>query len=95
MKSVSNTIRALAAVLCTSGSMAIAVPAAHAGEYCVTNTSGMRGCGYSSLEQCQASVSGLSGTCARDPFYSNSNTSNALAYHPKQARSSGKPDRNN
>jgi hypothetical protein len=45
----------------------------------------MRGCGFSSLEQCQASMSGIGGTCARDPYYTNVST--ALAYQPKQTRS--------
>jgi hypothetical protein len=46
----------------------------------------MRICDHSSTEQCQASTSGMGGTCARDPFYSNI----ALAYQPKQTRSRSK-----
>lgn len=80
MRLTSKMMIASAAALCSFAAIAIATPAAQAGEYCVTNTSGMRGCGYSSMEQCQAAVSGLSGTCARDPFYGN----NAMAYQPKQ-----------
>ena len=80
MRLTSKMMTASAAALCSFAAIAIATPAAQAGEYCITNTSGMRGCGYSSLEQCKAAVSGLSGTCARDPFYGNA----ALAYEPKQ-----------
>jgi hypothetical protein len=83
MKPISKTMTASAAALSTFVIVAVAAPAAHAGEYCSTNTSGMRGCGYSSLEQCQASTAGTSATCARDPYYSNT----ALAYQPKQTRS--------
>ncbi len=36
-----------------------------AGEYCLTNTSGMRACGFATVQQCLDSVSGMSGTCAR------------------------------
>jgi hypothetical protein len=85
MKPVTKMISASAAALCTLAFVAIAAPAAHAGEYCRTDTSGMRGCGFSSLEQCQASASGVGGTCARDPFYDY--TKSALAYKPKQTSS--------
>jgi hypothetical protein len=72
--------------------MTMATPAS-AGDYCVTNTSGMRGCGYATMEQCQAAVAGAFGNCYRDPFLpaagnsaSNGNpTNNALAYQPKHA----------
>jgi Protein of unknown function (DUF3551) len=84
MKSISKMITASAAALSTLVLVAIAAPAAHAGEFCNTNTSGMRGCGYSNLEQCQATISSTGGNCARDPFYSD--TKNALAYQPKHLR---------
>ena len=83
MKPISKMMTASAAGLSTLVLVTMAAPAAHAGEYCSTNTSGMRGCGFASLEQCQASISGISATCARDPFYKPE--SNAMAYHPKQA----------
>src|SRR5258708_34651094 len=70
---------------------------ASAGDYCMTNTSGMRSCGYSTMEQCQAGVAGVFGNCYRDPFLpgenaaknaaSNGTPSNALAYQPRHARS--------
>jgi hypothetical protein len=41
----------------------------------------MRGCGYDTLAQCQATNSGKNGTCARDPFYKD--TKEALAQAPK------------
>ena len=85
MKPVTKMISASAAALCTLAFVAIAAPAAHAGEYCRTDTSGLLGCSFSSLEQCQASASGRGGTCARDPFYNY--TKSALAYKPKQTRS--------
>jgi hypothetical protein len=53
-------------------------------EYCRQDiTSGMRSCGFSSLEQCQAMSAGRGGDCYRDPFLAN--TSNALAYQPKSS----------
>jgi Protein of unknown function (DUF3551) len=85
MKPISMMMTRSAASLCTLAFMAIATPSAQAGEYCSTNSSGMRGCGYTSLEQCKASMSGINGSCDRDPFYKDANS--ALAYQPKQARS--------
>ena len=83
MKPISKMMTASAAGLSTLVFVTMAAPAAHAGEYCSTNTSGMRGCGFATLEQCQASISGTSATCARDPFYKPEN--NAMAYQPTQA----------
>jgi hypothetical protein len=56
-----SALVAFAAVIVTS-------PAADAGEYCTLNNSYMRSCGYDSMEQCQAMLSGRDGTCMRDPF---------------------------
>ena len=56
---------------------------AKAGEFCATDSSGMRGCGYVSLAQCQATQAGKNGTCDRDPFYKD--PKQALAYQPKHA----------
>jgi hypothetical protein len=76
--------------------VAMATPAsAGPNEYCRQDiTSGMRSCGFSSLEQCQAMSAGRGGDCYRDPFLAN--TSNALAYQPKSspAKSVRKPVQN-
>jgi hypothetical protein len=69
--------------------VAMATPAAASqNEYCRIDygSAGMRLCSFSTLEQCQAMVSGRVGTCVRDPFLPDSN-SNALAYQPKHGRS--------
>jgi hypothetical protein len=84
MQSISKMMTLSAAALSTLAFVAMATPAAQAGEYCSTNSSGMRGCGFSSLEQCKASMAGINGTCDRDPFYKDTNS--ALAYQPKQTR---------
>jgi hypothetical protein len=59
-------------------------------DYCRTDiTSGMRGCGYSSLEQCQTMSSGRGGSCSENPFPSggssgsSGSSSNAYAFQPK------------
>jgi hypothetical protein len=70
--------------------MAMAAPAQAApGEFCRTDSSNMRSCGYSTLEQCQWSSSGRGGTCDRDPFYANPTNANAMAYAPKHAHAKG------
>jgi hypothetical protein len=97
MKSIAKMITASAAALSAFALVAMAAPSAQAGEYCMTNTSGMRGCGYATIEQCQASAAGGLGTCGRDPFYADSSNAltnnalpnNALAYQPKSAQSRG------
>lgn len=76
------------AALAALAFVAVATPAAAAGpnngnDYCRTDTtSGMRGCGYTSLEQCHDMSSGRGGDCYPNPFPSN--TSSALAFQPKQ-----------
>jgi uncharacterized membrane protein len=64
MKSIQKIMTASAA-LSALAFVAFASPAAQAGEDCSTNTSGMRGCGFATLEQCKASMSGITGTCDR------------------------------
>jgi hypothetical protein len=71
MKTLSKMMTASAAVFGTLAFMAMAAPTAQAGEFCMTDSSGMRGCGFATMEQCHASASGKNGTCGRDPFYQN------------------------
>jgi Protein of unknown function (DUF3551) len=74
-----------AAVLGAAAFFATATPAA-ATDYCRTEvTAGTRGCGYTSLEQCQTMSSGRGGTCDVNPFPAggSGDPSNAFAYQPK------------
>jgi len=95
MKQILKLSAAPVAVLGAMAFFATATPAA-AVDYCRTDvTAGVRGCGYSSLEQCQAMSAGRGGGCDVNPFpsggSSNANTagntaggsSNAFAYQPK------------
>jgi hypothetical protein len=82
MKQFLKLTAAPATALLAMAFVAMATPAS-AGEFCRQDTSGMLGCGFSSMEQCQASSSGRGGGCFRDPFLPN--PSNALAYQPKQS----------
>jgi hypothetical protein len=89
MKHLLKAAAAPATALVAMAFVALATPAAAAGsvDYCRTDTtSGMRGCGYASLEQCHAMSSGRGGDCYPNPFPSNG-SSNALAYQPKHLRS--------
>jgi hypothetical protein len=86
-----------AAMFCALAFFSTATPAAAAQvDYCRTDTSGMRGCGYSSLEQCQAMASGRGSNCYENPFpegasakASSSNAGGAYAYQPTHKASKG------
>ena len=59
----------------TIGLLAIALGAttmtgthAAAGQWCAMFTRGSENCGYSSFEQCRASVSGLPAFCQQNPY---------------------------
>ena len=70
--------------LCAMALVALATPAsAGSNEYCRQDvTSGMRACGFATLEQCQAMSSGRGGGCYRDPFLPQAGTTSAYAYAP-------------
>jgi len=74
--------------------VAIAAPStpASAADYCRQDAiSGMRSCGYATIEQCQAMSSGIGGTCYRDPFLPQAGVSNAYAYAPLHGKRETKP----
>jgi hypothetical protein len=83
MRQVWN-LAAPATALMALAFVAMSTPAS-AGDYCTTNTSGMRGCGFDSMAQCEAMTSGRGGSgCYRDPFLAEAGKpSDALAYQPK------------
>jgi|SRR6202043_3397802 hypothetical protein len=96
MKQLLKTTVASAAAVFALGFVAMSTPAAAASntDYCRTDiTSGMRGCGYTSLEQCHSMSSGRGGDCYPNPFPSGSasnasNTTgngNSYAYQPKHS----------
>jgi hypothetical protein len=61
---------------------------ARASEYCRLDTDQMTGCGFSSMEQCEATRSGIGGECFRDPFLKDNSGAtinrNAYAYSPRR-----------
>jgi Protein of unknown function (DUF3551) len=60
---------------------------ARAGGYCSWDTDYMTDCSFSSMEQCEATRSGLGGDCFRDAFLKDNSTAtinrNAHAYSPR------------
>jgi hypothetical protein len=66
---------------------ALSTGSAAAGEFCRQDVTGhMTGCGYSSMEQCQAASAGIGGDCFRDPWLANKasgSPAGAYAYAPK------------
>jgi hypothetical protein len=87
MKDFLKTASAPAAALVAAIAFgAMSMPAANAGEFCRTDVTGhMTGCGFDSMEQCQASSSGLGGDCFRDPNLKDSK--GAFADQPKSSQS--------
>jgi hypothetical protein len=71
---------------------------ANAGDYCRRDVTGhMTGCGFDTMEQCEAMRAGVGGDCFADPFKNNSQNAqhsgngqnggrNAFAYQPKSSR---------
>lgn len=52
-------------------------------EYCREDySSGMRQCGFNTVEQCVAMISGRGGSCSRNPFLADANAS--YAHAPKR-----------
>ena len=86
MKSLVKLIAVAAAIRALT--FVVIPTAALASEYCLTDTSGMRGCGFATVQQCLDSLSGSAGTCGRDPFYQDPNS--AMAYEPKRSHSHSK-----
>jgi hypothetical protein len=88
MKKILTITAVPAATFFALAFVAVSTPAAAASptDYCRTDvTSGMRGCGYASLEQCQAMSAGRGGGCYANPFPVKSSSS--YAYEPKHPHS--------
>jgi hypothetical protein len=86
MKLASKKVSASVATLFTFVFFVMTASTAHAEDYCITNGSqAAHGCGYPTLETCQAASSGIGGICAAAP--SSRNPGDALAYQPKQSHS--------
>jgi uncharacterized membrane protein len=94
-KFLKATTAPAAALLAAVAFGAITTPAS-AAEFCRQDVTGhMTGCGFTSMEQCQAASAGIGGDCFRDPYLKDSKNAdgkNAYAYHPESPRSkSGSP----
>jgi hypothetical protein len=88
MKEFLKATTAPAAALLAAIACAAMTTPASAAEFCRQDVTGhMTGCGFTSMEQCQAASAGIGGDCFRDPNLSNSK--DAYAYHPESPRSRG------
>ena len=84
MKNFFRLTAAPAAGLLALALSSITTPAAAGkNEYCRTDTSYVRSCGYETIKQCQAAASGRGGLCDRDYLLPKNDASNAFAYQPK------------
>jgi hypothetical protein len=82
MKPTSKTTIASAATLFASAFLVMTAPAARADEYCNYSPQANAGCGFTSMEQCQAATSGVGGVCSAAPSLKTPN--DALAYQAKR-----------
>jgi Protein of unknown function (DUF3551) len=86
IKPASKNFIASAAALFTLALFVTTAPTARADDYCITNGAhAAHGCGYPSMEMCQAASSGIGGTCSLSA--SSKSSSDAMAHQPKQSRS--------
>lgn len=81
-----TTIPAVTLAVAIALGALFAPPTVRAGEYCRMDTDHMTGCGFSSMEQCEATRYGLGGDCFRDPFKDNSTASSNLNAYAYSAR---------
>lgn len=61
-------MRTIVLVAIALGGMSLTSTFAHAGTWCGTFRLGSTSCGYSSSEECMATVRGLGGFCYPNPF---------------------------
>ncbi len=89
MNAFAKLIAPAAALMAVASFGALTTSTATAGEFCRQDVSGhMTGCGFATMEQCQASSAGIGGDCFRDPNLAatqpnnQTNPHNAFAYQP-------------
>jgi hypothetical protein len=71
------------AILAGSAFLSISEPAAAKDyEFCRQDSSGTLACGFDTMEQCVAMMSGRGGSCSRNPFLADPNAS--YAHAPKR-----------
>ena len=77
-----RSITALAALCCAAFTLTM-MPAAQAqdkGEYYMSSPGSIRGGPFATLEQCQATASGIKGSCYQNPYAAAPSNGNANAY---------------
>jgi len=99
MRPTSKKVTASAVRLLTFAVFGMTAPAVYADEYCIRGGSNsVNGCGYATMEQCQAASSGRGGICGPAANASAASSAakpaplaqlprNSLAYQPTQPRS--------
>jgi len=84
-KPTSLMTMSLAAICCASLTVTTAAAqAASKGEYYMSSPGSIKAGPFATLEQCQATASGINGSCYQDPWATN--PANALAQAPGKAR---------
>ena len=58
-------MRYMAACGALLAALLIGAPIANAAKFCASETTGGKNCGFYSMQQCQATVTGIGGFCSR------------------------------
>jgi hypothetical protein len=86
MTPTSKTLIASAATLFTLALFSVTAPAAQAAEFCITNgAQAAHGCGYPTMEACQAASSGIGGMCSERGGSTSASDAFAQAKQPAQS----------
>lgn len=78
-------MRTIVLVAIALGEMSLTSTFAHAGTWCGTFRLGSTSCGYSSSEECMATVRGLGGFCYPNPFPGTAYGTSAGSWNPPDA----------
>jgi Protein of unknown function (DUF3551) len=76
------TMRTIILILLALVGMSLTSTDADAGAWCATYRRGVSNCGYSSMEQCLATVRGLGGFCRPNPFPGTAYGTSAGSWYP-------------
>src|SRR5262249_8735935 len=87
------TMQTIILVLLALVGMSLTSTYADAGSWCANYRRGVSNCGYSAFEQCWATVRGLAGSCAPNPFPGTAYGTSAGSWNTPKTRRASRRDR--
>jgi len=89
---MARTIKSVVAAGGIAASLMISSPAfADPYKWCATYRAGGQNCGFLTIEQCQATVSGVGGFCQQNPFYTGPDKSSSASARVSRAKPAERP----